>query len=94
MAIMLREFVAELTGSGLVVDKQLTRCLDEFGVDAESGEAESFAEELVAGGRLTQFQADAVLQKHTIALVIGDYQVLDEIQRPYPRRSDSRAGPR
>ncbi|MBL7218975.1 MAG: protein kinase [Phycisphaerae bacterium] len=79
MAITLREFVAELTGSGLLADDSVARCLGAFGMDVESGSAESFAEKLVAGGRLTQFQADAVLRKHTIALVIGDYHVLDEI---------------
>ncbi|MDP6542721.1 MAG: serine/threonine-protein kinase [Phycisphaerae bacterium] len=79
MAITLREFVAELTGSGLMADDSIARCLSEFGMDVESGSAESFARELVACGRLTQFQADAALGKSTIALVIGDYHVLDKI---------------
>ncbi|MDP6635324.1 MAG: protein kinase [Phycisphaerae bacterium] len=79
MAITLKEFAAELTGSGLMADDSVARCLSEFGMDVESGSALNFARELVASDRLTQFQADAVLAKSTLALVIGDYHVLDEI---------------
>ena len=77
MQMTLREFIGELTGSGLLDDEQITRCLSELGMDAESGEADAFARGLVAGGTLTQFQADAAAQKRTAALVIGDYHVLD-----------------
>ena len=79
MEITLREFAAELTGSGLMADEQVTRCLSQFGMDVESGDAATFAQKLVTVGRLTSFQADAVGKKNAAALVIGDYHVLDVI---------------
>ena len=79
MAITLREFVGELTAGGLLDQEQAESCLQQFSVDTPDGDAEAFARQLVAGGRITQYQADAALQKSTVALVIGDYHVLDII---------------
>ncbi len=76
MQITLREFIDELTGSGLLGDEQITHCLDLCGMDAESGDAEAFAQSLVSARTLTSFQADAVMRRRTSALVIGDYHVL------------------
>ena len=45
-------------------------------MDAESGDAEAFAQSLVSARTLTSFQADAVMRRRTSALVIGDYHVL------------------
>jgi len=79
MRMTLAEFISELSAGGLLDNEQASHCLRRFGMDVESGDAETFAQKLVADGKLTQFQATAALQKRTNALVIGDYHVLDVI---------------
>jgi len=76
MQISLREFIDELSSAGLLGEDQIARCLSRCGFDVDSGDPETFAQSLVSGGTLTQFQVDAVAGKRTSALVIGDYHVL------------------
>ncbi|MDP6546301.1 MAG: serine/threonine-protein kinase [Phycisphaerae bacterium] len=79
MPITLKKFIDELSASFLLDEEQSARSLRQFGMDAESGDAETFAARLVEHDEITQFQASAALQKRASALVIGDYHVLDVI---------------
>jgi serine/threonine protein kinase len=79
MPITLKDFINELTSCYLLDAEQCALCLTQFDMDADSGEAEVFAAQLVEHGHLTQFQASAGLQERSSALVIGDYHVLDII---------------
>ena len=79
MPITLKKFIDELNTSYLLDEDQSAACLRQFGMDAESGDAEAFAARLVEHEKITQFQASAALQKRSAALVIGDYHVLDVI---------------
>jgi serine/threonine protein kinase len=79
MPITLRKFIDELNSSFLLDQEQIAQCLERFGIDRETGDAETFSAMLVANDHLTQFQASAALQKRSGALVIGDYHVLDVI---------------
>jgi len=79
MPITIKEFIDELIASFLLDADQCALCLDMFGIDGETGDAELFAARLVANQELTQFQASAALQRRATALVIGDYHILDVI---------------
>ena len=79
MPITLKEFIDELTSSYLLDAEQCALCLKQYGMDAESGDAEVFSAQLVEHEQLTPFQASAALQKRSGVLVIGDYHVLDVI---------------
>ena len=79
MPVKLKDFIDELTSCYLLDAEQCALCLAQFGIDADSGQAEVFAARLVEHGHLTQFQASAGLQMRSSALVIGDYHVLDMI---------------
>ena len=79
MPITLKEFIDELTSCYLLDAQQCALCLTQFGIEADTGDAEVFAARLVEHGYLTQFQASAGLQMRSSALVIGDYHVLDMI---------------
>ncbi|MEX2188420.1 MAG: serine/threonine-protein kinase [Pirellulales bacterium] len=72
-------FVARLGDSGLLSAK---RC-DEIAAEAESRgdlqDVKSFAASLVAAGRLTDYQADALLRGDARRLVLGEYIVLSKI---------------
>jgi len=79
MPITVRELVDELSASGLLSQEQSGSCLQQFGMDIDSGDAEAFARKLIEHDRLTRFQASAALQGQCGALIIGDYHVLDII---------------
>ncbi|MCP4375535.1 MAG: serine/threonine protein kinase [bacterium] len=79
MPITLRKFIDELNSSFLLDEDDVAQCLERFGIDCETGDAETFSSMLVADEYLTPFQASAALQERSGALVIGDYHVLDVI---------------
>ncbi|HEY7159261.1 MAG TPA: protein kinase [Gemmataceae bacterium] len=68
------EFLQDLKDSGLFSPADL-----EKSVASEPGDGEALAQRLIAAGKLTRFQASAVLQKRFEELVIGNYQVLDRL---------------
>jgi serine/threonine protein kinase/DNA-binding response OmpR family regulator len=68
------EFLQDLKDSGLFSPADL-----EKNVASEPGDGEALAQRLIAAGKLTRFQAAAVLQKRFEELVIGNYQVLDRL---------------
>jgi len=79
MPIALKTLIDQLTTSYMLDGDQCAQCLEQFGMTADSGDAEVFASKLVEHGHITQFQASAALQMRGEALVIGDYHILDVI---------------
>jgi len=73
--VTLSEFARNLTESGLLDAYEVSR---DSGPDAASDGAAAAAE-LVASGKLTRFQADAVLDRRFADLQIGGYEVLDRL---------------
>jgi serine/threonine protein kinase len=71
--------VRELTESGLLEDAELASFRQQIAAGQEGGDAQALARELVRAGRLTAYQAGAVLQGKTKGLVIGSYLVLDKL---------------
>jgi serine/threonine protein kinase len=70
------EFLLNLKDSGLFHEGGVEQSLEAVPA-SENGEA--LAQHLIAAGKLTAFQADAVRQRHFAELVIGNYQVLDRL---------------
>jgi serine/threonine protein kinase len=68
------EFLQDLKDSGLFSPADL-----EKSAAMEPGDGEALAQRLIVAGKLTRFQAAAVLQKRFEELVIGNYQVLDRL---------------
>src|SRR5215471_10899852 len=73
--VSLSEFVKNLVESGLVDSHELV--LDP-GPDAATDGAAAAAQ-LVASGKLTRYQADAVLDRRFADLRIGGYEILDRL---------------
>lgn len=72
------EFFRNLADSGLFTQEEVGRvCATLPEVQAPEGEAA--ARELIAAGKLTAFQADAVRERRFEGLVIGNYEVLDRL---------------
>ena len=59
--------------------EQLLEALDEFGAASASGGSREFARVLVESGRLTLFQADALLEGRLSQLFIGNYVILSRL---------------
>jgi serine/threonine protein kinase/FixJ family two-component response regulator len=71
-------FLQNLTDSGLLSEQEIDRSLEALpGVRAL--DAEAIAEHFIAAGKLTPFQAAAVIERRFEELVIGNYQVLDRL---------------
>jgi serine/threonine-protein kinase len=72
------EFLRNLRDSGLLSGGEIDAALQTVpGSEAEDGEA--VARHLVAAGKLTPFQAEAVRERRLEDLVIGQYRVLDRL---------------
>jgi serine/threonine protein kinase len=71
------EFLRNLIDSTLLSEEEIVAALEPLGQTAlESCE---LAERLIAAGKLTRFQADALRKRRFEELVIGNYQVLDRL---------------
>jgi serine/threonine protein kinase len=71
------EFLRNLADSQLFSPEEVAAAVDPLRQSAQDGE--TLAERLVATGKLTRFQADAVLERRLDELVIGNYQVIDRL---------------
>src|SRR5262249_13661225 len=76
--LSLEEFLQNLCDCGLFSQEEIGKTLDALpGPLAADGEA--LAKRLIAAGKLTPFQAEAVRERRFEELVIGNYQVLDRL---------------
>ncbi len=81
MAVSLEQFVRSLADCGLMSVEECRAFIDSFPHELRPKTAEQLARELVAQGRLTRFQAQAIYQNKGQRLVIGNYLLLDRIGR-------------
>lgn len=72
-------FARALVEAGLIEPAELGEYLAQSGPTGRASGAEALVHELVRDGRLTAYQAAAVLQGKTKGLVIGNYVVLDKV---------------
>jgi len=77
MAVAVKQFLTRLTSSGLITEAELRSLLDSVADSAEA--AQDLAAALVERYRLTNYQADVLLERREGPLVLGNYVVLDAI---------------
>jgi len=73
------EFVKRISESGLLSVDDLRAALDGIGDAAGVGDARTLASGLIEAGRLTSFQADAILDGRWPQLFIGNYTIQSRI---------------
>ncbi len=73
------EFVQKVSESGLLSGGDLRTTLDGLGGGAGVSNAQELARTLVDAGRLTSFQADAILDGRLPQLFIGNYTILSRL---------------
>lgn len=79
MEIVLSQFVKSLAESGLLNDDEIQAFVGHLPPEKKPDDGADLARELVRQKRLTRFQAQAVYQGKSKALILGDYVVLDRI---------------
>lgn len=75
MAVPVDRFVESLSASGLITADQVHAIRNE----SSQTDGETLANELVARGLLTEYQAHAICVDQVNHLVLGDYKILDKI---------------
>jgi serine/threonine protein kinase/DNA-binding response OmpR family regulator len=76
--LSLEEFLENLCACGLFSQEEISKTLDAL-PEPLAADGEALAKRLVAAGKLTPFQAEAVRERRFDELVIGNYQVLDRL---------------
>src|SRR5262245_57112050 len=72
------QFFQNLSDSGLFTQEEVSKARSTLS-EAQAPDGEAAAGQLVAGGKLTPFQASAVRERRFEGLVIGNYEVLDRL---------------
>jgi serine/threonine protein kinase/CheY-like chemotaxis protein len=72
------EFIQNLSDSGLLTPDEVHKALDTV-PEVRAPDGDAVAEQLIAAGTLTRFQAEAVRERRFEGLVIGNYQVLERL---------------
>ena len=78
MSLTVEQFLWRLDDSGLKPLQKTANWPAELAI-APTQDAQRFADALVAVGKLTHFQAQAILKGRYQGLVLGDYALLDRI---------------
>ena len=81
MEITLAEFVKSLSDSGLMVADEVEAFIDRLPSANRPRDGAALVRELFKQNRLTNYQAEVILQGETTSLVLGDYVVLHPIGR-------------
>ena len=79
MGVTLKEFVRQLSHSGLMSATEVEAFQRTLPVDRRPSDGDALAQELVDAHRLTPYQATAVFQGNIADLVFGEYRVLDKL---------------
>jgi serine/threonine protein kinase len=79
MAVNLEEFVQSLSDTGLMTVDEVRDFLASLPVDRRPGSAADLALEMFRQNRLTKYQAQAIYQRKTRALVMGNYVLLERL---------------
>src|SRR5262245_56572643 len=72
------QFFQNLSDSGLFTEEEVSKTRDSI-PESRAPDADSVAQELIAAGRLTRFQADAIAERKFDGLIINNYEVLDRL---------------
>src|SRR5262245_12350875 len=72
------QFFQNLSDSGLFTQEEVSKARVTLS-EVEAPDGEAAARQLIAGGKLTSFQAAAVRERRFEGLVIGNYEVLDRL---------------
>ena len=75
----LNELVSTLSASGLMTAAEVRAFVDGLPESERSGDTREMLRRMVRAGRLTRFQAQALYQRKTRGLVMGNYVVLDKL---------------
>ncbi len=81
MAIPLDEFIRSLSDCGLMSAEEVQSFLGKLPADKRPATAEHLAREMVDAEKLTKYQAQAIYQRKTAYLVLGNYVLLERIGR-------------
>ena len=73
MEIILSQFIKSLAESELMSDSEIQAFIEGLPSDKQPDDGAALAKELVRHKKLTKFQAQAVYQGKTKALILGDY---------------------
>jgi len=79
MPVSLEQFVEWLAESGLMSAEEVASFREQLPAEKRPADAQSLARELVAAGRLTRFQAQAIYQGKFKTLVLENYAILDRV---------------
>jgi len=79
MAESWKQFVSALETSGIFTEQEVAALRDRCISDIRLNDSKSLAGDLVREGKLTEFQAVAILQGQQQALSFGEYLVIDRI---------------
>jgi len=79
MAISLEQLIESLIESGLMSAEEVQAFLDCLPLEQRPTRSEELAQELYRRGKLTKFQTQAIYQRKTRGLVVGNYVVLDAL---------------
>lgn len=80
-AMSREEFIESLAGCGLMSLEDVEEFLDKLPAAKRPQNGKELAEEMYRQKRLTKFQVQAVYQKKTRGLVVGNYVMLDRLGR-------------
>lgn len=81
MSDSLDRFIKLLLRSGLITESQLTEIRNQLTPNDSSSFQKDFADKLADSGHLTPFQADELRQGHIEDLVVGDYVILEFLDK-------------
>ena len=79
MALTLKQFVANLSKSGLFSAAEVSEFHEKLPPEKRPKDAQGLARELIRAGKLTKYQAAAVYRGKAKALVFDEYVILDKI---------------
>src|SRR5262245_21395365 len=78
-AVEVDQFISSLIQVRLLERAEVAAVLERFPIATPPGGPEPLARELVRAGRLTEYQAGALLQGKSRGLAIGSYLILDKL---------------
>jgi serine/threonine protein kinase/DNA-binding response OmpR family regulator len=78
MSLTRDQFLRNLGESGLFTPEELGETVNAM-IQAQHADGQAVAQSMIAAGKLTPFQAEAVAEGRFEGLVIGNYQVLDRL---------------
>ncbi len=79
MALAIQQFIDSVAQSGLMTREEVEAFHQALAPEKRPGDAQSLARELVAAGKLTQYQCQCIREGKARSLAFGEYVVLDKL---------------